>query len=63
MSKRDAIILAAAVWEARRLLALWKGDPPDPDAMRKEISHLFNSPDVLEALERLSTEGGELTSA
>lgn len=51
------------MWEARRLLALWKADPPDPDAMRQEISHLFDAPDVLEALERLSTEGGELTSA
>ena len=63
MNKRDAIVLAAAVWEARRLLALWKADPPDPDAMRREISRLLDAPEVLEALERLSAEGGELTSA
>ena len=57
------MVLAAAVWEARRLLAMWKADPPDPDAMRREISHLLDSPEVLDALDRLSAEDGEQTWA
>lgn len=61
MRKGDVIALAAAVWEARRLLAMWKADPPDPDAMRREISRLLDSPEVLEALDRLSAGDGELT--
>lgn len=61
MRRRDVMALAAAVWEARRLLAMWKVDPPDPDAMRREISQLLDSPEVLEALDRLSAENGEQT--
>ena len=57
------MVLAAAVWEARRLLAMWKADPPDPDAMRREISRVLDYPQVLDALDRLSAESSELDQA
>ena len=63
MRREDVIVLAAAVWEARRLLAMWKADPPDPDVMRREISKVLDYPEVLEALDRLSAEGSEVNSA
>jgi len=49
--------LAAAVWEARRLLAAWpEAGDSDPEALRTELYDVLDTPEVREALEQLSDE-------
>jgi len=60
----QATILAAAIWEARRLLVAWAdtGDN-DPSALCAELFDVLDTPEVRQALEQLSDDGGELTTA
>jgi hypothetical protein len=52
--------LAAAVWEARRLLTAWaeSGDD-DPETFRADLYEVLDTPEVREALEQLSDESIE----
>jgi hypothetical protein len=49
--------LAAAVWEARRLLTAWaeSGDR-DPETIRADLYEILDTPEVREALDKLGEE-------
>jgi len=54
--KEAETILAAAVWEAQRMLASWRSMPKSKQGiLLARLQEMLTSPDVAQALEKIST--------
>jgi len=54
--RKNEVTLAAAVWEAQRMLATWRSIPKSEQSiLLARLEEIVNSPDVAQALEKFST--------